>query len=166
MKTVYLLRHAKSSWSNPELEDLERPLNKRGNRNATFMGEHFAASEQIPDLLISSPALRARSTARLFAEACGFPSSEIIEQPNLYFAGTGAIESTITGQDDQYQSMMLVTHNPDITTFVNSIASAPRISNVPTSGLVKLVSDICHWRDWSGAEAQFEYFDYPKKFSA
>jgi phosphohistidine phosphatase len=166
VKTVYLLRHAKSSWSNPQLDDLERPLNKRGTRNATFMGERLGASEQIPDLLISSPALRARSTAELFSRACGFPPGEVVEHADLYFSGPGAIEDAIKDQDDEYQSLMLVTHNPDITTFVNSIASAPYIGNVPTSGLVKLVSDIYHWRDWSGADAQFEYFDYPKKFSA
>ena len=163
MKTVYLLRHAKSSWSNPELDDLHRPLNKRGNRNATVMGERFGTREQMPDRIISSPALRARSTAELFASACGFPVEEIIKQPNLYFCGTGAIENNIVSQDDQYQSMMLVLHNPDINTFVDSIGSAPYISNVPTCGLVKLVSDIYHWRDWSCSDAQFEYFDYPKK---
>ena len=165
MKTVYLLRHAKSSWSSPELDDLERPLNKRGMRNATAMGERFGESEHLPELLISSPALRARSTAVLFASACGFPVEKIVEQPNLYFSGTGAIEDIIASQDDRYQSLMLVLHNPDINAFVNSISSAPCINNVPTSGLVKLFSDIYHWRDWSSSDAQFEYFDYPKKGS-
>lgn len=165
MKTIYLLRHAKSSWSNPQLDDLERPLNKRGNRDASDMGERFGASEQIPHLLISSSALRARSTAERFARACGFPTGEIIEQADLYFSGTGAIETTIANQDDEYQSIMLVLHNPDITAFANSIRGAPYISNVPTSGLVKLVSDIYHWRDWRVSQAQFEYFDYPKKIS-
>lgn len=166
MKTVYLLRHAKSSWSNPGLDDLERPLNKRGNRNATEMGERFTASEKIPDLFFCSPALRARSTAELFAIACGFPPGEIVEQADLYFSGPDSIEDTITGQDDKYQSMMLVTHNPDITAFVNSIASSPYIGNVPTCGLVKLVSNIDQWRNWCRSKAQFEYFDYPKKLPA
>ena len=166
MKTVYLLRHAKSSWSNPELDDLERPLNKRGKRNAIMMGERFAASTQVVDRIISSPALRARSTAELFATACGFPVGNLIEQADLYFCGARAMENTIKVQDDHFRSIMLVTHNPDITKFVNSIASAPYIGNVPTCGLVKLATDIDHWRDWSGSAAQFEYFDYPKKSSA
>lgn len=165
MKTVYLLRHAKSSWSNPALDDLQRPLNKRGTRNARVMGERFLASEQGLDLLISSPALRARSTAELFAGACGFPTGKIIEQANLYFSGIAAIEDIIVSQNDRYQSLMLVFHNPDINAFVNSISTVPYISNVPTSGLVKLVSHIHRWRDWSSPDAQFEYFDYPKKVS-
>lgn len=166
MKTVYLLRHAKSSWSNPELEDLERPLNKRGKRNAIIMGERFAAGSQIVDRIISSPARRARFTAELFATACGFPPGKIVGQAELYFCGTRAMENTIKEQDDRYQSIMLVTHNPDITNFVNSIASAPYIENVPTCGLVKLVSEIDFWRDWSASATRFEYFDYPKKSSA
>ncbi len=165
VKTLYLLRHAKSSWSNPELDDQQRPLNKRGNHDAPVMGERFGTHEEIPDLILCSPALRARSTAELFARACGFPVDNIIEQPDLYFSGTGAIENIIVSQDDQYRSQMLVLHNPDINAFVNSINSTPYISNVSTSGLVKFISYIDHWYDWSGSNARFEYFDYPKKSS-
>ncbi|MCP4430315.1 MAG: histidine phosphatase family protein [Gammaproteobacteria bacterium] len=165
MKILYLLRHAKSSWSNPGLDDQQRPLSKRGNRDAPIMGERFGAREEFLSLILSSPALRARNTAELFAEACGFPVGKIVEQPELYFSGIDTIEKIIAHLDDQYRSLMLVFHNPDINAFVNSINSAPYINNVPTSGLVKLVSDIDHWHDWSSSNAQFEYFDYPKKLS-
>lgn len=129
------------------------------------MGERFGAREEILDLIICSPALRARRTAELFAEACGFPVGKIVEQPNLYFSGVDALNNIIVSQDDQYRSQMLVFHNPDINAFVNSINNTPYISNVPTSGLVKLISDVDHWHDWSNSDVQFEYFDYPKKFS-
>ncbi len=165
MKTLYLLRHAKSSWSDPGLDDQHRPLNKRGNRDAPIMGERFRAREEFLGLILSSPALRARRAAELFAEACGFPAGKIVEQPELYFSGMDTIEKIIVSQDDQYRSLMLVFHNPDINNFVNSINSTPYINNVPTSGLVKFISDIDHWRDWSSSNAQFEYFDYPKKSS-
>jgi phosphohistidine phosphatase len=165
VKTLYLLRHAKSSWSDPGLDDLQRPLNKRGNRDAPIMGERFGAREEVLDLILCSPALRARRTAELFARACGFPVGKIVERPDLYFSEIDAIKNIIVSQDDQYRSQMLVFHNPDINAFVNSINSTPYLNNVPTSGLVKFTSEVDHWRDWSSSNAQFEYFDYPKKSS-
>ncbi len=163
MKTLFLLRHAKSSWSDPRLEDSERPLNKRGLKNAPTMGGRFKSRQETLDRVLTSPALRAQTTARIFVEACGLSPEIITEEPELYFSGTLSIENIIISQDDRIQSLMLVFHNPDITHFVNSIDAAHRIVNVPTCGLIKLVSDINRWQDWSVANTEFLYFDYPKK---
>lgn len=165
MKTIFLLRHAKSSWSNPGLNDQQRPLNKRGNHDAPLMGGRFKVRDELLDLILTSPAMRARQTAELFADACGYSPEEIIEESELYLLGVRSIEDIIENQDDRYQSLMLVFHNPDITNFVNSCDAAVRIDNIPTCGLVKLVSDIQHWQDWSLSNAQFEYFDYPRNSS-
>ena len=165
MKTVYLLRHAKSSWANNLLTDKERPLNQRGLRDAPAMGARFAARGESVELVVSSPAERAQSTARLFAEACGYPAEEIVVEPGLYFSGSGSIEDLILSCDDQLRSIMLVFHNPDITQFVNSIDYDVRIDNVPTCGLIKMVSDIAQWRDWTNDNSDIEYFDYPKNDS-
>ncbi len=162
MKTLFLLRHAKSSWSNPGLDDRQRPLNKRGMRDAPLMGGRFRENNGCPDLILTSPAFRARRTAELFGDACGYAAEKIVEESELYFLGAKTIEDIIVNQDDRYQSLMLVFHNPDITHFANSIDAAMRIDNVPTCGLVKLVSDIQHWRDWSRSNTRFEYFDYPR----
>ena len=163
MKTLFLLRHAKSSWDNPTLEDRQRPLNKRGTRDAPIMGGRFLARDEPLDLIIASPATRAISTAELFAEACGFPREKLVEEADLYFTSTRSIVDLIVRQDDEIQSLMLVFHNPDITSFANSIDTSNQIVNVPSCGLIKLTCDIASWRDWSVSTTRFDYFDYPKK---
>jgi phosphohistidine phosphatase len=165
MKTLFLLRHAKSSWSNPTLEDKFRPLNKRGMRDAPLMGSRLMARDEALDHIITSPATRARRTAELFAETCDFQLDNIVEESDLYFTSTRSIEDLIIGQGEQIQSLMLVFHNPDITGFANSIDTANRIANVPSCGLIKLICDIESWRDWSVSNTRFDYFDYPKKVS-
>lgn len=162
MKSIYLLRHAKSSWDDSSLSDKQRPLAERGRRNAPQMGARFAERGEQLERVISSPALRAHTTAQLFCEACGFPVQDIQVESDLYFSGSGSIEDVIMNQDDRVRSIMLVFHNPDITYFTNSIDYDVRIDNVPTCGLVKLVSDIAQWQDWSRDNSAFEYFDYPK----
>ena len=162
MKNVYLLRHAKSSWADGSLSDRQRPLNERGLRDAPAMGERFAAREESLQRVLSSPAERAHTTARLFCEACGFPPDDIVIEPDLYFSGSGSIVDLLLAQDDSVQSLMLVFHNPDITYFANSIDYDVRFDNIPTCGLVKLVSDIAQWRDWTADDSDVEYFDYPK----
>ncbi len=162
MKTLFLLRHAKSSWSNPRLGDQQRPLNNRGKRDAPIMGTRFRARDEILDSIITSPALRAKTTAQLFAEASGFDLENIIEEDELYFSGARSIQGIIRSQDDRCRSVMLVFHNPDITEFANSFDASRRIGNLPTCGLVKLISDSTSWTDWSRSNTSFEYFDYPK----
>jgi phosphohistidine phosphatase len=165
MKSMYLLRHAKSSWAEHGLSDRQRPLAERGLRDAPLMGERFSARGEHLERIISSPALRAHTTAQLFAETGGFPSADVVVEDDLYFLGSGSIGDVISSQDDQLNSIMLVFHNPDITHFVNSVDYEVSIDNVPTSGLVKLDCDIVHWCDWSSASTAFDYFDYPKNLS-
>ena len=165
MKLLYLMRHAKSSWSEPGLGDQQRPLNSRGLRDAPAMGERFASRAERLDLLVSSPALRARQTAEMFAEASGYHGHDMAIDDGLYFLGRGAIEAAIRAQVDSAQALMLVFHNPDITDFVNSIDYDFRIDNMPTSGLVRFDCEIERWSDWSPDTAAFNYVDYPKNES-
>ena len=167
MKTVYLLRHAKSSWDHPGLSDRERPLAKRGLRDAPAMGKRFADRDERFDLVLTSPARRAQTTAELFCENCGYPIDHIIVDDDLYFLGSGTIEAVIRAQDDAVAALMLVFHNPDITYFVNAIGDSGKtyVANVPTSGLIKSVCEVGSWSDWTHARARCEYFDYPKNDS-
>ncbi len=165
MKSLYLLRHAKSSWAEPGLSDRQRPLNKRGLHDAPIMGERFRERGESLQGIVSSPAVRAHTTAELFARACGFPTGEIAHEEDLYFLGKRSIEHAILGQDDQLESLMLVFHNPDITYFTNSIDYDFSIDNMPTCALVKMNCDIAHWSDWSRDTTTFEYFDFPKNDS-
>ena len=165
MKKLFLLRHAKSSWSTPGLDDQLRPLNKRGLHDAPEMGRRFKTREIPLDLVLCSPAERARKTAELFVEAAGLSLAIIQEETDLYFSAQRTIEGIVQSQDDQFDSIMLVFHNPDITEFSNSIDMANRVSNIPTAGFVKLNCNIDNWCDWSVDNAEFVYFDYPKNLS-
>ncbi len=166
MKTVFLLRHAKSSWANPGQDDCLRPLNRRGLGDAPEMGRRFKMREEKLDRVLVSTALRTRTTAELFVEVAGYTREIIDEEPDLYFSRMRTLEDIILEQDDRFQALMLVFHNPDITHFANSIDTANRITNVPTCGLIKLQSDIDQWLDWSVRKTSFCYFDYPKKIPA
>lgn len=163
MKTLYLLRHAKSSWDDPELKDFERPLSDRGIADVPVMAGRFKTAHSDLDCMICSPAIRAKSTARLFAKQIGFPRDDIISNLELYFAGANMFLKAASLVDETCESAMLVGHNPAITDFVNSMAESD-IDNIPTSGLVELSLAIENWADIQLGEATMVNFDYPKKF--
>ncbi len=164
MKTLFLLRHAKSSWKYPELKDFERPLSVRGTAEVPLMGERFKARGKNLECIITSPAVRAKTTARLFARAVGFPKDEIASNPELYFAGAGMFLKAASLLDDEYQSAMLVGHNPAITEFVNEMSGSD-INNIFTCGLVELSLPIAHWSEVAFGMATLIDFDYPKRIS-
>ncbi len=164
MKTLYLLRHAKSSWDDPQLRDFERPLAKRGLNDAPVMATRFKQRNNTVACIISSPANRAKSTAKIFAENIGYSVDDIISNPELYFAGTGMFLKAASLVDDDCESAMLVGHNPAITEFANMMANTD-IDNVPTCGLVELSLPIDNWTDVDTGIATLNEFDYPKKKS-
>lgn len=161
MKTLFLLRHAKSSWDYPKLRDFERPLAPRGEREAPIMGRRFLGRESSVDCIISSPAVRARSTAKLMAGAIEFPVEDVISNPDLYFCGTSMYLKAASLVDDDYDSVMLVGHNPTITDFANEMANAG-IPNIPTCGLVELSLPIDHWSEIRRGNSTLVEFDFPK----
>jgi phosphohistidine phosphatase len=165
MKTLYLLRHAKSSWADPGMDDRHRSLNARGKQNAPLMGQRFYTREESVDLVLSSPAKRAHDTAKLFAGQCGYPHHEVEVAEALYFLGSGSIEELIKQQGPEVGALMLVFHNPDITSISNSLDYEFHIDNVPTCGLLRFECDIENWNHWSSDKTRFEYFDYPKNTS-
>ena len=162
MKTLYLLRHAKSSWEDSRLKDFERPLNERGSSDVPVMAKRFTGRGKKVDCIIASPALRAKTTARLFATAIRFPEEDIISNPELYFAGTGMLLKAASLADEACDAVMLVGHNPAITEFANAMAGCD-IDNVPTCGLVELRLPVEHWTDIELGKASLVGFDYPKK---
>ncbi len=161
MKTLFLLRHAKSSWDYPKLRDFERPLAPRGDRQPPVMGKRFLERESSVDRIISSPATRAHATALLMAEAIGFPVDEVISNPDLYFCGTSMYLKAASLVDDNCDAVMLVGHNPTITDFANEMANA-NIANIPTCGLVQLALPIDHWSDIQRGNSKLVEFDFPK----
>jgi len=162
MKTLFLLRHAKSSWDDPDLKDFERPLNKRGKQDIPVMAERFRDRHAKLDSVVCSPAVRAKTTAALMAAELGFPAEDVISYPELYFAGTGMFLKAAGQFDSDCEAGMLVGHNPAITEFANALANA-QIDNIPTCGLVQISLPINSWSDVELGTGTLVEFDFPKK---
>ena len=162
MKKLFIVRHAKSSWSHPELSDFDRPLNKRGKKNAPEMGQRLAARGVLPDTMITSPAKRAAATARRIAEAISFPRSEIQKEPQLYHGSTRNMTQVIKSVDNKINTLMIFGHNPGLTDLTNHLSGSD-IYNIPTCGIVEIDFDISSWSDLNEGLGTLVSFDYPKK---
>ena len=160
-KVLYLVRHAKSSWKDTSLGDRDRPLNKRGRRTAPVMGERMAALGYRPDLIISSPANRAFTTAGVIAEKVGYDASDIVRDEDLYFSGTGHMRRLLSNVDDRYQSVMMVGHNPAMTYFMNALADTS-VGNMPTCAIAVIGFDVASWGDVASVQGELLGYDFPK----
>ena len=161
MKSLFLVRHAKSSWKHPDLPDRLRPLNKHGQRDAPVMGERLAKREIAPDLITSSPASRAMATAKVIAREIGYPEEDIRADERLYGASAFELLEIIQELGDHLDRVMLVGHNPGLTDLANDLGCD--IDNVPTCGIVELAFDIDSWALVDDVEPKQMDFDYPKK---
>jgi phosphohistidine phosphatase len=162
VKTLILVRHAKSSWSEPGLADRLRPLNARGKRDVRTMGRRLAERGIGVERMISSPAARALATAEAIAEELGFPWEEVAVDERLYGADARDMLEVIRGLDDDLQRAMLFGHNPGLTDLVD-LFSPQWIENVPTCGVVQLTFDAPTWKAVGDDDAVEMSFDYPKR---
>ena len=162
MKRLSLLCHAKSSWKQPELADIERPLNARGKRDAPVMGERLAAAGFRPDLLVTSPARRAARTASRIARAIGYPEDAIRIDREVYFADAAELLRRVRALPPELGHVAIVGHNPSLTEIANTLAGAA-IANVPTCGVVRLELDVDAWSEARPRCARVIDFDYPKR---
>ena len=161
MKTLYLVRHAKSSWDFPNLSDFERPLSNRGIRDSPEMGRRLADKNIIPDLMLSSPAVRAISTCENIAEEIRYPSNEIVKDKAIYHASESTLLRVVQEVNDHVRSLMVFGHNPGFTDFANALAHA-NIENIPTCGVFACSFDVIHWKDVEFGKGRQLFFDYPK----
>lgn len=162
MKRLYLMRHAKSSWKKPDLADIDRPLNKRGKQDAPLMGKRLKKQNLKPDLIITSPAKRAVTTATIVAEEINYPKKKIEIKETLYSAGAPAILNMIQYLDDSLNEVMLVGHNPDFNSLANYLSNFG-VDNIPTCGIFCIDFDVPSWKDVGEGRGIFQFFDYPKK---
>lgn len=162
MKTLYLVRHAKSSWNNSNLSDHARPLNDRGERDAPQMGKRLRKRKPQPALIITSSAVRAETTATLLAEAIGYPPSDITIDERMYGAEPKDVLSIIGELDNAVDCAMLVGHNPTFTDLINAL-SGSQIDNVPTCGIAILKFPTNTWSKIGQTQGELLDFDYPKK---
>ena len=159
MKSLLVVRHAKSSWEWDDLHDFDRPLNERGKRDAPEMARRLVSAGVIPDLLVSSPAERAKRTAELFAQELG--KEEIQFVPELYHAPVEVFYRVIQNLDDSAGLLAVFSHNPGITAFVNELTKT-RVDNMPTCGVFGVQVQAEHWKEFRKAKKEFWFFDYPK----
>jgi phosphohistidine phosphatase len=160
MKTLLLIRHAKSSWDDPSMDDFDRPLNDRGKEDAPEMASRIREKIKIRQF-ITSPAKRAKRTARYFAEEWGLKKDDILEVDELYGAGPDAFRKVIDTLMDEYDTVALFSHNPGITEFANSLTNV-RIDDMPTCSVFAVSAETEKWSFFNGSEKKFLFFDYPK----
>jgi phosphohistidine phosphatase len=163
-RTLVLIRHAKSDWGNPDQADFDRPLNARGKKDAPEMGRRLKKKKVIPDLIISSPAMRAATTAKLMAAEVGYDPEQIRWVEKMYHCPSEVFEEIITSGDidDTVKTVFMFAHNPGITHFAFEAAPSLRIDDMPTCAVVGLSFTADHWSDFATAKRTGLFFDYPK----
>lgn len=162
MKTLYLMRHAKSSWKKPNLEDHERPLNKRGKRDIPTMGKRLSVRSIHLDRIVTSDARRALDTAIPIGKWLGLDAVSIRLEPLLYNASQKRILDILKDLEDDCQQAMIVGHNPGLHDVAN-LFYRPPIPKFPTAGIVTLAFDIDTWHDINPQRLIYSDFDFPKK---
>jgi phosphohistidine phosphatase len=161
MKTIILVRHAKSSWEDFSLPDFDRPLNDRGRRDAPVMAERLRERGIVPELLVSSTAKRAQKTCKLFAEALGMDKSAILLKEELYLAEPDMFGKVIVSLNDRISCVALYAHNPGITAFAN-LTGVADIDDMPTCSIFAYTAEAREWKDVAKASKKFLFFDQPK----
>ncbi len=162
MKTLIIVRHAKSPAALPGETDFDRGLTESGKKDAADMGKKLFEDGLKIDAFVSSPAKRAKKTCKAFAEAYGREKGEIIYVDELYHASSATYYRVTEGLDDQYNSAAIFAHNPGITDFVNTLCEKVDIYNMPKAGVFAVRANIKNWKEFGHAEREFLFFKDPK----
>ena len=160
-KRLFIVRHAKSSWKYPELTDFQRPLNGRGKRDVPDMSQRFLETGYKVDLIKSSPAERAFTTAKGFARRLNINLDEVEQNKNLYHASSVSIRRIIAGTPNHINSLMIFGHNPGLTYLINDISDFYLV-NLPTCAICGIALNIEQWSDILSASGEKFYYDFPK----
>ena len=160
-KKLLIVRHAKSDWESGIKRDFDRPLNNRGEKNAPEMAQRLVSKNIIPEKIVSSPALRAITTAGFFAEAFGYPKSAISQEPKIYEASASSLLKIINTLPNQYNFIALFGHNPGLTELVINLSKTD-IYNIPTCGTVLLEFPYEDWNMITSGSGEKVFFDFPK----
>ena len=161
MKTLFLIRHAKSSWGDTALPDKDRPLNDRGRRDAPKIGERLAKRDVKPDLILSSPAMRALTTAEIIAKKLDYRRKDIVVDDRLYAVGADDLLDVIRKLGDKLERVMLFGHNPELTELAHRLSS--KIPHMPTCAVAEFTFDAKSWSKIGKVKPAKVTLDYPKK---
>lgn len=164
MKVLTVVRHAKSSWKNPSLRDFDRPLNKRGKKDAKLFSEYIAKNYPAPDRIVSSPAKRAIIAAEHFHAAFKMQEVQLIHEKIFYFEGRRAVIERIASFDDEWKSVYIFGHNPDWHDLVEHLTGKP-IAHFPTLALASISFEVSKWADLEVDCGKLDLFLFPKMMS-
>ena len=160
MKTIFLLRHAKSSWKDQSLPDFERPLNRRGRRAAETIGSYLRAKEIVPDLVLSSTAIRARETLEIVVKTAKW-RAEVRYDERIYEAGAIRLLEIVSQIENDRETVLVVGHNPGMEEFLQLLSG--KIEQIPTGGLAKLVLKTSKWVTVLDKKASLEWLIRPRE---
>jgi phosphohistidine phosphatase len=163
-KQLLIIRHAKSDWEDRSLKDFDRPLNKRGHRDAPEMAGRLLKKYIIPQLLVSSPAKRALTTARYFAETLNFDKKEIQLEEGIYEASSTALITIINKLNNRYDVIAIFGHNPGLSDLVSKLSGDSNF-NIPTCGMVLIKFPFDDWEMAGSGTGEVQFFDYPKNIA-
>jgi phosphohistidine phosphatase len=163
MKTLIMVRHAKSDWGNETISDISRPLNPRGYSDAHILAKQLSQKITAPQFWITSPAVRAYSTAMLFAEAFNYDLEKIILNRHIYEASVKALKDVVTSLPNEIDTAFMFGHNPGFTKFFNEYSDA-FADNIPTCGVMSLSNDVLSWQEFLNTKVKNDYYLYPKEF--
>lgn len=164
MKEIIFVRHAKSDWGTEFLKDVDRHLNERGYSDAYFLSEWYSKNKKLPDLILSSTATRALSTALIFSRALKMDMAALKLESHLYEAGFTELFSVLRSQEASNNSIMVFAHNPGITNICNELSDDLFFDNIPTCGMVSYSFDIKKWKDLDSKKGRLNYYQFPKEF--
>jgi phosphohistidine phosphatase len=162
VKILYLARHAKSSWGDYSLKDFDRTLNDRGLRDAPAMGRVLRGMGQTPELIVTSPAIRALTTARLLAESMGLAEAAVVEVKKLYSAPAETILEVVNELGDEYARAMVVGHNPGMTMLAGEL-SRGGVGHMPTCSVASFEIPVSSWMEVRAGRGRLRFFETPKK---
>ena len=161
MKRLYIVRHAKSDWGDSDLPDINRKLNKRGKRDAPMMGERLKTRGAKPDLILTSPARRAISTAKRIAEVIGYPKKEILVDDVIYGGRVQDLVGRMNALDNELDSVMIFGHNPYFT-MLSEHLTGQSVGSMPTCSIFCVDFDHPSWAHAGSGTGSLVFFDYPK----
>ena len=160
MKRLILIRHSKSSWKDLRLTDFNRPLNGRGKSDGPLMADYLKSKINKIDYLHSSSSIRTFETSKYFINQIKF--GKIQYDDSLYHSSSSSLLNIIMNYSDDYQSVMVIAHNPGLTNLINNITNIS-LDNLPTTGLVEIEFKINHWSNISSENSNVIDLKFPKQ---
>ncbi len=164
MKELVLVRHAKSDWGNETLRDIDRHLNERGYEDAYLLSKWYQKNHASPELILSSTATRALSTALIFARALNYNMDNFVLEKEIYESSAATLLSVLKNQDDSKNSIMLFGHNPGITNLCNNLCQDVFFDNIPTCGIICLSFETRSWKKIAENDSKIKFQQFPKEY--